>query len=96
MLQRVLDLTHALRDAGIPVGISEADDAVRALEHVDLADRRSFRAALAASIVKSEAHRPTFDTLFELYFGAGSDHVSRTSSAKPLAICMGPAWSKRY
>lgn len=72
MLQRVLDLTHALRDAGIPVGISEADDAVRALGHIDLSDRRSFRAALAASIVKSEAHRPTFDTLFELYFGAGA------------------------
>ncbi|HJR45982.1 MAG TPA: VWA domain-containing protein [Actinomycetota bacterium] len=67
----MLDLTQALRDAGVPVGISEADDAVRSLEHIDLADRTSFRAALAASIVKSEVQRPTFDTLFELYFGAG-------------------------
>lgn len=72
MLQRVLDLAEALREAGVPVAISETRDAVRSLEHVRLGDRSSFRAALAASLVKDHAHRPAFDILFELYFGGGA------------------------
>lgn len=73
MLQRLLDLTHALRDAGVPVAVSESRDALQGLDQIDIADRSSFRAALAATMVKNEAHRPAFDTLFELYFGGSWD-----------------------
>src|SRR5258706_13033811 len=71
MLPRILDFTHALRDAGVPVAISEDLDALRALAHVEMVDKESFRASLATTMIKSEAHRPAFDTLFDLYFGAG-------------------------
>src|SRR2546425_7343208 len=71
MLPRILDFTHALRDAGVPVAISEDLDALRALAHVPMVDKEAFRAALATTMIKSEAHRPAFDTLFDLYFGAG-------------------------
>lgn len=71
MLQRLLELTDSLRDAGLPVAISETEDAARALDHIDIGDRATFRAALAAALVKDQAHRPAFDTLFELYFGSG-------------------------
>ena len=71
MLQRLLDLGEALRGAGIPVAISETADAFRALEHIPLGERDSFKAALAATLIKDPSHRSAFDTLFELYFGSG-------------------------
>src|SRR5688572_7385257 len=71
MLARLLEFNHALRDAGIPVAISEGIDAFNAVEHVDVTDRASFKAALAATLLKAEAQRPAFDTLFDLYFGTG-------------------------
>jgi uncharacterized protein with von Willebrand factor type A (vWA) domain len=71
MLARILNFTHALRDAGVPVAISEDLDALRALKHVPMDDKEAFRAALATTMIKSEAHRPAFDTLFDLYFAAG-------------------------
>ena len=71
MLQRVLELGRALREAGVPVAISDTMDACRSLEHVAVLERDVFKAALAASLVKSAAHRAAFETLFELYFGGG-------------------------
>ena len=69
MLDRLLAFSEALRDAGVPVSVGENLDAVRSLEHVEWVDRSAWRSALAATMVKSEAHRPAFDLLFELYFG---------------------------
>lgn len=71
MLARLLEFNHALRDAGIPIAISEGIDALQAIEHVGVAERQPFRAALAATLIKDEAQRPAFDTLFDLYFGTG-------------------------
>lgn len=65
-------MTGALREAGIAVGVSETADAAAALRHIDIGDRASVRAALAASLIKTEAHRGPFDTLFELFFGGGA------------------------
>lgn len=71
MLTRLLAFARAMRDAGVPVAISEDLDAMRALAHVDAADRQAFRASLATTMVKSDAHRQAFDTLFDLFFGSG-------------------------
>ena len=71
MLARLLEFNHALREAGVPVAISEGIDAVQAIEHVDVTDRQSFKAALGATLIKAETQRPAFDTLFDLYFGTG-------------------------
>lgn len=71
MLDRTLELGRALRDAGVPVSVSENLDALRALAHVRLDERESVKAALAATMVKDDGHRPAFDTLFDLYFGTG-------------------------
>lgn len=72
MLQRLLDLGHALREAGVPVAVSDTLDAFRSLEHIPLADRAAFKAAVAASLIKSASHRAAFDTLFDLHFGITS------------------------
>lgn len=68
--RRVLDLGHALRRANVPVAVSDGLDAMRAAALVDLLERPQLREALAATMVKSPSHRPTFDLLFDLYFPA--------------------------
>ncbi|MQA99972.1 MAG: VWA domain-containing protein [Actinobacteria bacterium] len=82
MIGQVLTFTAALRRAGVPVGTSENLDALRSLEHVDLQERETFRAALAATMIKSDAHRPTFDVLFDLYFAplASADEAEQERS----------------
>jgi uncharacterized protein with von Willebrand factor type A (vWA) domain len=68
LLDRHAGFVAALRGAGLPVSPVEGLDAVRAMAVIDLADRESLRAAYAATVVKSPAHRPAFDTLFDLWF----------------------------
>ncbi len=57
-----------LRSAGIPVSLSENIDAAEAVRHIPLEDRNAFKYALAATLVKNDAHWKTFETLFEVYF----------------------------
>lgn len=72
MLDRLLGFSEALRKAGIPVSVAEDIDALRALRHIPIEDRSAFKATLAATMIKSEAHRETFDRLFNIYLdGAG-------------------------
>ncbi len=71
MLPRLLEFERAMRDAGVPVSVSEGIDALRALEHIPFEDRSAVKAALGATMVKSESHRPIFDILFDLYLGTG-------------------------
>ena len=65
---RLLDFQHAMRDAGVPVAISDGMDAMRAAGVVDLMDRDVFRESLAATLTSSASHRMAFDTLFDIYF----------------------------
>ena len=75
LLDRLTSFAAALRRAGIGVTQAETIDAVRALGHVDLGDRRQVRETLAAVSLSSGAQRPTFDALFDLFLpprvGAG-------------------------
>ncbi|MBI4635435.1 MAG: VWA domain-containing protein [Candidatus Rokubacteria bacterium] len=64
----LIEFTHRLRDAAVPVSMVEALDAVEALRHIDLSDRRQFKVALGATLVKRAEHRAAFETLFDIYF----------------------------
>jgi uncharacterized protein len=72
MLPRFIEFGHALREAGVPVAVSDSIDALKALEHLSMTERENLRNALAATMIKSHDHRPTFDILFDLYFGSGA------------------------
>ena len=93
MLDRLLELSDALRSAGVPVAVSEQVDALNALKHVPFDQKEDVRAALSATMIKSESHRPAFDTLFELFFGTGrgpqaveeGDDQDRAPDAEQLA-----------
>ena len=79
LVGRHLDFLQALRGAGLPVSLAEDLDAVAALGVLPWHDRETVRAGYAATVVKRQAQRPTFDTLFDLYFprlvGEGSRAV---------------------
>lgn len=72
LLDRHVRFVRALRDAGVPVSVSEALDAAGVYEQIDLIDRASLRAAFATTLIKRQVHRPAFEALFELYFPATS------------------------
>ena len=59
---------RAVRDAGIPVGISQAVDAAEILTVVDLLDREQLRHGLAAVLLQRAAQRPAYDLLFDLWW----------------------------
>jgi uncharacterized protein with von Willebrand factor type A (vWA) domain len=68
LVDRHIDFVHALRDAGLTVSVAEGLDAVHAMQAIDLLDREQLRAALAASLVKRQPHRPAFDTVFDIFY----------------------------
>jgi uncharacterized protein with von Willebrand factor type A (vWA) domain len=57
-----------LRSAGLPVSLTEHLDAMEAVKHIPLEDRAAFKYALAATLVKNNAHWRSFETVFEVYF----------------------------
>jgi uncharacterized protein with von Willebrand factor type A (vWA) domain len=62
---------RAVREAGIPVGISQAVDAAEILTVVDLLDREQLRHGLAAVLLQRAAQRPPYDVLFDLWWPLG-------------------------
>jgi uncharacterized protein with von Willebrand factor type A (vWA) domain len=68
LVDRHVDFLDALRAAGLQVSLAEGVDAVAALSALRWDDRETLRTAYAATLVKRQSHRPTFDTLFDLYF----------------------------
>jgi len=75
MLDVLQGFVHELRTAGLPVSMTENLDAMRAVEHVPLDDRDTFKAALGATLVKHHGHAKVFDTVFEVYFSMFSPGV---------------------
>jgi uncharacterized protein with von Willebrand factor type A (vWA) domain len=61
-------LFDRLRAAGVPVSMVEVVDAVESLRHIDAADRRQFRSALAATLVKRADDLAAFELLFDVQF----------------------------
>jgi hypothetical protein len=68
LLETLSGFVTELRNAGIPVSLTENLDAMEALRHVPLEDRNAFKYALAATMVKNNSHWRTFETVFEVYF----------------------------
>ncbi len=86
LLDRHVEFVVALRRAGLPVSVAEDLDAAAALRVIDMLDRVQLRASYAAALMKRQAQRGAFDTLFDLYFpaarGAGDEPAPDTPSAR--------------
>jgi uncharacterized protein len=68
LVNTITGFVTELRAAGIPVSLTENLDAMDAVRHVPLEDRATFKYALAATMVKSNAHWKAFETVFDVYF----------------------------
>lgn len=72
MLEVLAGFVDELRASGLPVSVTETIDAAGALTHVPLDDLGAIRAALCATLVKSEEHEEAFARVFDLYFALRS------------------------
>jgi uncharacterized protein with von Willebrand factor type A (vWA) domain len=68
MDERILEFIGDLRRAELRISPSEALDALAASAEIGLADRETFKASLATTLVKEARDLETFDRLFDLYF----------------------------
>ncbi|MEO9322026.1 VWA domain-containing protein [Nocardioides sp. C4-1] len=68
LVDRHIAFLEALRAAGLSVSLAEDLDAVAALTALDWTDRDVVREGYAATLVKKQAQRPTFEALFDLYW----------------------------
>jgi len=68
MLDLMSGFVVELRNAGLPVSLTENLDAMEAVKHIPIEDRAAFKYALAATLVKNEQHWKAFETVFEVYF----------------------------
>ena len=55
---------------GVRVSLAESQDAMRAVEHMGVMDRETFRISLKTTLVKEASDGPIFDRLFPLFFGS--------------------------
>jgi hypothetical protein len=81
---------RAVREAGIPVGISQAVDAAEILTVVDLLQREQLRHGLAAVLLQRASQRPAYDVLFDLWWplsdrpaGASPDGPGEEADGEP-------------
>jgi uncharacterized protein with von Willebrand factor type A (vWA) domain len=68
LVERHVAFLEALRGAGLSVSLAEGLDAVAALSALPWDHRETVHAAYAATLVKKQSQRPTFDALFDVYF----------------------------
>lgn len=88
MLKVVTGFIDELREAGVPVSMVEAIDAMRAVEAIEIGDRIELRETLRATLVKNLRHERAFDTAFDVYFStlpAPEADVSETGETEPPA-----------
>ena len=65
-----------LREAGLPVSLTENLDAMAAVQEIPIEDRSAFKYALAATLVTNHAHWRAFETVFEVYFSHRGGHYA--------------------
>ncbi len=84
MLDLLSGFIVELREAGLPVSLTENLDAMQAVQHIPLEDREALKYALAATLVKNSAHWRAFETVFEVYFSLRGRHFSLGEDGEPL------------
>jgi uncharacterized protein len=86
MLDLLNGFVAELRNAGLPVSLTENLDAMEAVQYIPIEDRDAFKYALAATLVKNQAHWRSFETVFEVYFSIrGPQYKLREGDSDEMA-----------
>ncbi|HMG52150.1 MAG TPA: VWA domain-containing protein [Kofleriaceae bacterium] len=88
----VVGFARALRAAGLPVGVSEAESFAQALAWIDPLDRRAVYLAARATLVRRREDIAVFDELFAVFFGGPSPGRGQPA---PVAPRHDPHWVVR-
>src|SRR4051794_2431818 len=99
LIDMLLRLVDALRDAGVPVAMVEVLDAAAALQHLDVGDRSQLRSGLRAALVKNGRDEALFEALFDRCFaptgvsgpGPAPAPARRAPQGDPAAVGLGGA-----
>jgi uncharacterized protein len=83
MKNKLLEFIDQLRGAGVCASVAESLDAMRAAGMLGI-EREALRAGLAATLIKDEADRPTFDALFDRFFAAPGRERGKGRPQQPL------------
>jgi len=86
MLDLLTGFIVELRAAGLPVSLTENLDAMQAITHIPIEDRNAFKYALAATLVKNNAHWRAFETVFEVYFSLRGPAYALGGTDEPLEL----------
>ncbi len=81
LAHNVIDFTRLLRANELPVSPAEVHDALRAVGSIDIGDRVDFYLALRSVLLWSPDQRELFDELFQRFWGAWAEDLTRESSA---------------
>ncbi len=84
MLELLAGFIRELREAGLPVSLTENLDAMAAVKHIPIDDREAFKYALAATLVKNNTHWRAFETVFEVYFSLRGREYNLTDDLDEL------------
>jgi uncharacterized protein with von Willebrand factor type A (vWA) domain len=90
LLDTHIGFVEALRSAGLSVSLAEGLDAISALDKVHWHDRETVRAAYAATLVKRQPQRVTFDAVFDIYYprlvgdGAAGEATAPDEAGTPV------------
>lgn len=69
----ILSFAALLRRHGLPLSVTQAIDATRALDHLDVADRNDLFLGLRAVLVARPEDYPTYDRCFQAFWRAASE-----------------------
>src|SRR3989442_1321617 len=72
-----------LRRSGLPVTLVEVTDAVRALDHLDIADRQELYLGLRAVFLTRPEEAPPFDRCFEAFWRVARDAAREPHARRP-------------
>ena len=86
MLDLLNGFVQELRNAGLPVSLTENLDAMEAVQHIPIEDRDAFKYALGATLIKNNSHWRAFETVFEVYFSLrGKEYAVGDDPTDPFA-----------
>src|SRR5436189_2187892 len=94
MLDLLAGFVVELRNAGLPVSLTENLDAMEAVQHIPIEDREAFKYALAATMVKNNSHWRSFETVFEVYFSLRGKEYQLVTDEDELEGLLGDADSE--